>query len=93
MKTPVAIDIENLSHFIRIRRRELGLTQKQLGEQLGIDQRTVSALEKNPGSVSVGRYFALMDALNVRMVGHNRQDDESEGSSKLSSDERRSEKI
>lgn len=93
MKTPVAIDIENLSHFIRIRRRELGLTQKQLGEQLGIDQRTVSALEKNPGSVSVGRYFALMEALNVRMVGHNRQDDDCEFRNKSNSEAHDSETI
>ncbi|MDX1668477.1 MAG: helix-turn-helix transcriptional regulator [Limnobacter sp.] len=68
MNTPVTISLENLSEFIRLRRRDLGLTQKQLGDVLGIDQRTVSALEKRPQSISVGRYFALMEALQIRIT-------------------------
>lgn len=51
--------------LLRSRRRELGWTQKELGERLGIDQRTVSSLEKNPGSISVNRLFAVMQALQI----------------------------
>jgi HTH-type transcriptional regulator / antitoxin HipB len=57
--------LEELSGIIRHRRRALGLTQKELGERLGIDQRTVSSLEKNPGSVSAARFFAVIAALEL----------------------------
>lgn len=57
--------LEDLTGLLRHRRRELGLTQKQMGQMLGIDQRTVSSLEKNPGSISVKRLFVVMEALQV----------------------------
>lgn len=59
------VNLSDVTVLIRTRRRELGLTQKQLGEKLGIDQRTVSSLEKNPGSISVNRLFAVLDSLQV----------------------------
>ena len=67
MKATISISLENLSDFIRRRRKDLGLTQKQLGDLLGIDQRSVSALEKKPQSISAGRLFALMEALQIRL--------------------------
>lgn len=60
------IAVIDLTGVIRNRRRELGLTQKSLGQLLGIDQRTVSSLEKNPGSISVNRLFAVFNALQVQ---------------------------
>jgi HTH-type transcriptional regulator/antitoxin HipB len=60
-------DLRDLTGLIRLKRRELGLTQKQLGDKLGIDQRTVSALEKNPGSISVARLFAVLTALELQV--------------------------
>uniref|UniRef100_UPI00254B9F49 helix-turn-helix domain-containing protein n=2 Tax=Pseudomonadota TaxID=1224 RepID=UPI00254B9F49 len=57
--------VGDLSQLLRARRRELGLTQRDLGERLGIDQRTVSALEKRPGSISVNRLFAVFNALDM----------------------------
>jgi HTH-type transcriptional regulator/antitoxin HipB len=62
LKKTVLADVSGL---IRHRRRSLGLTQKQLGEKLGIDQRTVSSLEKNPGSISAARFFAVIAALEL----------------------------
>lgn len=70
MKSPVNIDLESLPRIIRVRRRELGLTQRELGQLLGIDQRTVSALEKNPHSISVSRFFAVLDALEIKVTGN-----------------------
>lgn len=64
------IDLRDLTGLIRLRRRELGLTQKQLGEKLGIDQRTVSALEKNPGSISVSRLFNVLAALEIQLYAN-----------------------
>lgn len=66
--SPKSIQLHDLPHILRIRRRELGLTQKELGHLLGIDQRTVSALEKNPSSVSVSRLFAVIDALQLSIM-------------------------
>lgn len=59
--------LHDISGLIRQRRRELGLTQKQLGDKLGIDQRTVSSLEKRPGSISVKRLFAVLSALHLEV--------------------------
>ncbi len=59
------VNLNEITSRIRARRRELGLTQKQLGELLGIDQRTVSSLEKNLGSISVHRLFAVLDTLQL----------------------------
>lgn len=61
------VSLNNVTALIRMRRRELCLTQKQLGEKLGIDQRTVSSLEKNPGSISVNRLFAVLEALQINL--------------------------
>ena len=62
------LQLQDLPSLLRVRRRELGLTQRELGELLGIDQRTVSALEKNPASVSVGRLFAVLEALKLHVL-------------------------
>lgn len=64
-------DLRGLTGLIRLKRHELGLTQKQLGEKLGIDQRTVSALEKNPASISVARLFAVLEALELQVFTSN----------------------
>lgn len=66
--SPKTIKLQDLPAVLRVRRRELGLTQKELGDLLGIDQRTVSALEKNPSSVSVSRLFAVMEALQLNLM-------------------------
>ncbi|BET24723.1 helix-turn-helix protein [Limnobacter thiooxidans] len=71
------VNLNEVTVLIRTRRRELGLTQKQLGEKLGIDQRTVSSLEKNPGSISVNRFFAVLDALQVNLFSSTDPRDES----------------
>ena len=71
------VNLSDVTVLIRTRRRELGLTQKQLGERLGIDQRTVSSLENPPGPISVNRLFAVLDALQVSMYSSTDHRDES----------------
>ncbi|HEX4842061.1 MAG TPA: helix-turn-helix transcriptional regulator [Limnobacter sp.] len=71
------LQISEVTTLLRTRRRELGLTQKQLGELLGIDQRTVSSLEKNPGSISVNRLFNVLSALQITLYSSSDQRDES----------------
>jgi HTH-type transcriptional regulator/antitoxin HipB len=70
------LNLNEVTILIRSRRRELGFTQKQLGEKLGIDQRTVSALEKNPGSISATRLFAVLEALQIGMYSSTDSRDE-----------------
>ncbi|HEX4917623.1 MAG TPA: helix-turn-helix domain-containing protein [Limnobacter sp.] len=71
------LQISEVTTLLRTRRRELGLTQKQLGELLGIDQRTVSSLEKNPGSISVNRLFHVLSALQITLYSSSDVRDES----------------
>ena len=71
------VGLNDVTSLIRSRRREMGLTQKQLGDLLGIDQRTVSSLEKYPGSISVHRLFAVLGALQVGLYASNDPRDES----------------
>ncbi|HEX4880584.1 MAG TPA: helix-turn-helix transcriptional regulator [Limnobacter sp.] len=71
------LQISEVTTLLRNRRRELGLTQKQLGEMLGIDQRTVSSLEKNPGSISVNRLFNVLSALQITLYSSSDARDES----------------
>ncbi|WP_370264184.1 helix-turn-helix domain-containing protein [Limnobacter sp.] len=71
------LHISEVTHLLRTRRRELGLTQKQLGELLGIDQRTVSSLEKNPGSISANRLFNVLSALQITLYASSDARDES----------------
>jgi len=49
-------------------RKAKGLTQKQLGEKLGVPQSRISYIEKHPTSISVGLLMQMADALGVRVV-------------------------
>lgn len=49
-------------------RKDLGLTQKQAGSQVGMLQKTVSLVERTPEVASVGSLFKLLSALNLELV-------------------------
>ena len=51
--------------FIRQRRKELGLTQTQLGERIGVSFRTISDLEKGKFGTRINRIPYLAKALNA----------------------------
>lgn len=50
------------------RHREGRLTQEQLAEAAGLDQRTIQRLERGAMNISVGRLVAIADALGVDVV-------------------------
>ena len=50
------------------RRKQLGLTQHQLGTKVGLAQKAVSLLESNPSRTSVERLFRLLSALELQLV-------------------------
>ncbi len=49
-------------------RKAKGLTQKQLGEKLGVPQSRISYIEKHPTTISVGLLMQMAEALGVRVV-------------------------
>jgi len=57
-----------LASHLRSLRKARGLTQKQLGELLGIDQPRMAKIERDPRLVSVGQLMKLLSALNARVL-------------------------
>ncbi len=63
-KVPSGID-RIVGQRLRWRRRELRLTQEQLGEQLGLTFQQVQKYEKGVNRVSAGRLFEMASVLTV----------------------------
>ena len=59
---------EQLPSLIKGFRKQVGLTQGQLADRLGITQQTLSALERNADRASVDRLIQLLSILGVEMV-------------------------
>jgi HTH-type transcriptional regulator/antitoxin HipB len=57
-----------LAMHLRGIRLAKGLTQKQLGEKLGLSQTRLARIESDPLSVSVGQLLKVLDALDGRML-------------------------
>lgn len=63
-KSPSGID-RVVGQRLRWRRRELKLTQEQLGEKLGLTFQQVQKYEKGVNRISAGRLFEVADVLTV----------------------------
>ena len=63
-KVPSGID-RIVGQRLRWRRRELKLTQEQLGEQLGLTFQQVQKYEKGVNRISAGRLFEIASTLTV----------------------------
>lgn len=50
---------------LRLRRKELGLTQQQLAERLGVSQQRVAALLQFSGNPQLSSLLQLVDALEM----------------------------
>jgi y4mF family transcriptional regulator len=55
-------------HFIKERRKALGLTQLQLAEQLGISHAPIYHLENGKESVTLGKTKKILDAIGLEYV-------------------------
>lgn len=62
------MDAEKLGGFIAGRRRELGLTQAQLAEQLHVTDKAVSRWERGVGLPDINNIEPLAQALDVSLV-------------------------
>ncbi len=57
-----------LAQVLRGRRKRLALTQKRAGKEVGLQPKTISALESIPGRSSVQSLFRLLSALELELV-------------------------
>jgi putative transcriptional regulator len=52
---------------MRSAREEVGITQLQLADRMGVSQPVIAALESGRGNPTVGQLAAVADALQVRL--------------------------
>lgn len=62
------MDANKIGSFIQSRRKELGLTQSQLGEKLGVTDKAISRWERGVGFPDISLLEPLADALCVTVV-------------------------
>ena len=68
MDTIVLQTPAQLATQLRSLRKARGLTQAQLGAQVGVDQTRMAKIERDPRVVSVGQLLKIFAALKVRVV-------------------------
>jgi HTH-type transcriptional regulator/antitoxin HipB len=57
-----------LATHLRALRKARGLSQQQLGAQLGLSQSRIARIEADPGSVSVEQFLAVLGALRTAVL-------------------------
>lgn len=57
-----------LSQHLRALRKARGLTQRELGAILNLNQSRIAEIEKNPSLVSVEQIFEVLAALGAKVV-------------------------
>ncbi|WP_127108519.1 helix-turn-helix domain-containing protein [Pararhodobacter zhoushanensis] len=68
MQTQTLRDATGLSQMLRSRRKEMGLTQEQLGQRAGLAAKHVSRIENGTHEPKVSTLFALISALDLDLV-------------------------
>jgi HTH-type transcriptional regulator / antitoxin HipB len=58
---------EALAEFARDYRSRKKLSQTELGNKVGLPQKTVSSFENKPESTKLGTFFKLLSALNLEL--------------------------
>ena len=59
---------KQLGPLLQSARKSAGLSQTALAQRLGISQSRISAMELDPGSISVEQLLALLAALNHEVL-------------------------
>jgi len=59
---------EQLGEILQGFRRQRGLTQRALGERIGVAQKVISEVERRPDHLTVRRLYQLLGALGVELV-------------------------
>lgn len=80
MEYRIAID-QQLAALLKSLRKQRKLSQKELGERLGMSQRMVAKLEAHPEAAGFGRVFQALNALGVDLILRERDAKEPDASS------------
>ncbi len=56
-----------LGILIKNQRKKLGLTQKEIGNLVGLKQKTISAIENNPEHTKLNTLFKVLSALETEV--------------------------
>jgi HTH-type transcriptional regulator/antitoxin HipB len=80
MKT-IATSPASLGHILRAARKKRGLSQTEAGKSVGMDQPTLSKIERGESNARLDTLFRLLAALDMEMTLQPRQkaSDTSEG--------------
>lgn len=61
-----------LGHIIRVRRAEMGLSQEDLAERVGVSQAAVSKIERGD-NVALGTLICILQTLRRKGADHDRR--------------------
>lgn len=64
--TPV-LTAASLGHILQSARKARGLSQTQLAARVGVSQARLSALEREPGTLSVDQLLAICGSLGLQL--------------------------
>lgn len=64
-----------LALFIKNQRKNLKLSQKEVGELVGLKQKTISAIENNAENVKLSTLFRILSALEMELKIESRKVD------------------
>ncbi len=59
---------ESLGHILRSVRKNKSLSQTEAGKSVGIDQPTLSKIERGESNVRIDTLFRLLAALDMEMI-------------------------
>lgn len=60
--------VENVNEYLKEKRLELGLSQKELAEKAGVSSNTIYNIEKGNFSPNVSTYQKICKALNIKLA-------------------------
>jgi HTH-type transcriptional regulator/antitoxin HipB len=73
------ISPQSMGEALRAARKKKGMSQKEIGKSVGIDQPSISTIERGESSVRVDTLFRLLAALDMELVIQPRQKSLKEG--------------
>ena len=68
MHTQILRDATGVNQVLRSRRKELGMTQEELGQRAGLAAKHVSRIENGTHEPKVSTLFALVSALGLDLA-------------------------
>jgi HTH-type transcriptional regulator/antitoxin HipB len=66
-------DEKQLGHLLRSARLRMGKTQGNIAPHLGIGQRRVSTMEKEPANITVGQLMVWLNVMGLELVVREKQ--------------------